>query len=58
MSSLPYSVMDQINLKLDPSTRTINISSRTSVQSQPVLSSDGDPALKYKPVILYSDKDI
>ena len=57
MSSLPYSVMDQINLKPIYSTKTIKISSRTSVQSELILTSDGDPALKYKPVILYRDKD-
>ena len=57
MSSLFYSVMDQINLKPLHSTKTIKISSRTSVQSEPIITSDGDPALKYKPVILYPEKD-
>ena len=49
--------MDQINLKPIPSTKTIKISSRTSVQSEPILASDGEPSLKYKPVILYPDRD-
>ena len=54
---IPHSAMDQINLKPIPSTKTIKISSRTSVQSEPILTSDGEPSLKYKPVILYPDKD-
>ena len=57
MSFIPPSAMDQINLKPIPSTKTIKISSRTSVQSEPILTSDGEPSLKYKPVILYPDKD-
>ena len=57
MSFMPPSAMNQINLKPIPSTKTIKISSRTSVQSEPILTSDGEPSLKYKPVILYPDKD-
>lgn len=47
--------MDQISSKLH-SSHTVNISSRTSVQSEPVLSSDGVPSVKYKPVLLYPEK--
>ena len=48
--------MEQIKSKLH-STNTVKISSRTSVQSEPVLTSDGVPSLKYKPVILYPENN-